>query len=412
MSEHVSEVYDDDLNGHFVALDGTELLGPSETIADELGWGYNPVLHTKTPHAVVDPMCTVTGTYNGPRLPNGDPEYGPESLVQTCKAHRVISISKMPDNPAEPQDLPWGDLVAQLGQTVEGVMQSKTNILENIATFGQTLKMVKQPLEGLRKILSSAKRGKLSFSQVMQGSASTWLEYRYGWNPLKYTFQALSEVWKRAEDHRRFLLDSRGKWISSSVSKTYSHKYPSTIESNGWNTRDVARSANIQTGIEYLSNVTTIRVGCKNFIRSDIVLQSQMQFIMQYLHANSLFDVLWELMPYSFVIDWLINVDMLQAVSSWSRLSRPDVQQIGYSIKRVFTFSGSWLAMRPFMNGYYAFYDWEYDPGYGVGNPVHWIEYNRGSGFPPNSVIGSFFGSGIGVIHGIDAASLFIKLHQ
>lgn len=316
----------------------------------------------------------------------------------------------IPANPAKPSDLPWSSMVSELGQSVEGMMQSKTNIIENIVTIGQTARMVKQPLRSVRELVKTVRKsGKLSFSQLSRTASASWMEYRYGWNPIRYSIQAISETWKKVDDHIKYINSMRGKWASIAVTRTYTHKYPSDPDCTLW--RSGSSSVNgFQYKLEDLERSTIACVSCDRYIQPEYNLASRTQLMLEYLHVTSLYDAMWELLPCSFVVDWLINVDLLAASLTRFRLARPDVINLGYSVKEIYRYQG---VVRPYSGGFFS-------PAYSSGTPnerclltpvVTRSSYIRLQGFPSGCSVAGYFGSGVNITHALDGTALFILAH-
>lgn len=319
----------------------------------------------------------------------------------------------MPANPEKPGSPPWNELTSELGESVEGHMESKTNILENIATLGQTIRMVKQPLQSCRRVISSLTNGRrLSAADYLSSGASTWMEYRYGWNPIRYSFKAISEAWKKAEDHIRYLRSVRGKWSDRAARRSYSYTYPDDATVQGW-LRDpiLYATSNPSSRLVNLSRSTVYTVSCDLYTQPGVKILSQMDYAKEYLHADSLYDVLWELLPYSFVVDWLINVDLLLAALTFSRLTRPDVRRLGYSTKEEWTFHWAILAATGGMGSSY-YCNHRFCPSVFFTQDFKKSQYVRTGGFAAGSSMSGYFGSGVNIVHGVDATALFILGHH
>lgn len=367
--------------------------------------------HSKSIPAYFDSSSNLTYLWDSQVY--GDNKYYPgwpiSATVQTELVHYSPGyVPELGTNPAAPNPLPWNELVASLGDSVELHMQSKTNVLENLATLGQTIRMVKQPLVGLRALARKEKWRYKTTAELSKLVSGGWLQYRYGWNPLRYSFQAFSEVWQKSQDHRRFLMKSLGTNVSLAARRVYTHSYPPSPKREEWSA-GTFRTQYPQIAEELISRETRICVSCDRFLSEKMKIASQMQTAMDYLHANSLFDVLWELLPFSFCVDWLINVDMLTAAGLSTRLQMPDISNLCYSIKEK-------LVWRHLMTTGYgnlvSYYNRRTNDGVGVvaeSSVGIRSTYQRNLGFPSGTDIVGFFG-GVNLIHSADATALFIQM--
>lgn len=177
------------------------------------------------------------------------------------------------------------DMVAsrawQIGRSYKLLRQGK--IKQAIAQF-TTLKQNKVPIKGDKPL-----KGK--------DLADAWLELRYGWTPLMYEIQGAIE-----------LLEEKilGGKLAQSYSKTTKVNYTdnSTVRS---------------TGIDHQHNATIndhVTISCliKPVCPTRIIL-GQLGFDNPALIA-------YELMPYSFVVDWFYNIgDYLQSQTALAGLS-------------------------------------------------------------------------------------------
>lgn len=342
----------------------------------------------------------------------GYPQYANISSAFSGVCHSSQFALNMSDYPNTnlPNPVPWNLLLSELASTVDGHMVSKTNVLENLATMGQTIKMVKNPLSSLQSLIKKTARTKrLSFSELAHASSSGWLEYRYGWNPLRYSFKALSEVWKKAEDHIRYLNSVRGKTCSRAQRREYKVSYPSSPTRTYW-AQGLSNHGYMPVfGLEVQERSTVIAVSLDLDVAITTPVYSKMQYAIEYLHADSLFDVLWELTPYSFVVDWLINTDLLAASYLSTRLQAPDVHNVCYSQKESLTYRV--LATSGLTNhcpGGYSRSNGSSSPAYLEGSIGKISTYSRYAGFPSGFDVPGLMG-GVNTIHLLDGSALIIN---
>lgn len=134
----------------------------------------------------------------------------------------------------------------------------------------------------LRKIL------RLDIPRDFQGFAANWLEARYGWRTLLFDLESLSDAIKSLDEEQR-------KRVSERVGNSQSW-----VETNEYET----------SGSNWTRNWTitdSFAVSVRGSVTAD--------FKQTAFHFNPVVTG-WELVPFSFVIDWVINVGQaLQALS-------------------------------------------------------------------------------------------------
>lgn len=179
---------------------------------------------------------------------------------------------------------------------------------ETFATLGQTISMLRRPFKGAQQLLGrmvkhrNARLGKTTKSAAL-ATSSTWLEYRYGWQPLILDCkEVIKHSHKKREDcERKHLVARAGDSFSNSGS-------------GSWPLKENVGGGRASEGTQSWSNKTRTGVGVmydvKNRTSSDELGK---------LFGTRLRDIpatLWELVPYSFVVDWFTNIgDWIQAIT-------------------------------------------------------------------------------------------------
>lgn len=210
---------------------------------------------------------------------------------------------------------------------------------ELMATFGQTVGMLRKPMHGMQSLLKkmikykNIRAGK-TVKSTLKAQADAWLEYRYGWKPLLLDCETAIDlvhdvrdgVWKR-------LVARAGESSDLNVLRPYSIssvKESTSLTSAG--TVDIRYAGSANAGVIYQVSPGT---------PSDRLLQNLG------LRARDLAPTIWELLPFSFVVDWTVNVsEWLQAVTP-----NPDVTILGswvtYKSTTDITKNGSMIFKKP-----------------------------------------------------------------
>lgn len=201
-------------------------------------------------------------------------------------------------------------------QAYSKLNSSGTGLSESLAEGAQVLSMVKSPLGGMAKILKhciwDAKRA--DFRTVKEAS-SAWLEYRYGWIPLYNTIKEMIKPLKISG-----LLDV----AASDTSETHD------IGNYSWRFLGPDGDA-----VSFLGATST---EVSEVHRHRLYYRVMDDQLYTGFHQGStifqLPQLIWELVPLSFVVDWWFGIGDYIAAHT----PNPSVQILGetYSIKIVF----------------------------------------------------------------------------
>jgi len=181
-------------------------------------------------------------------------------------------------------------------------------LAEQLNDLGQTVGMLRSPFKTARQLVMkmtkyrNARLGKTAKSAA-KASADAWLEYRYGWKPLILDAETIiKESHKfRARCDRIHLVARAQENHTSNVSGTWPATY---FPASSW-----ASAGSISRNL-------TVR--CSAGVIYDVKSRNTIEDLNTLL-GTRLRDVpatLWEILPYSFVVDWFVNVgSWLQAVT-------------------------------------------------------------------------------------------------
>lgn len=175
------------------------------------------------------------------------------------------------------------------------------------AELGKTMSMVNQAKRRLvRLIVNIFKHRKLgfptSFPDLISKISKFWLEYRYGWRPLLYDLEDIRQsIESMKELERTRYKDRVGKNWALSSQET-------------WTVSGTPRSLR-STKVDYY------KLGVRGMVAADIQLSKAR--INVPLTA-------WELVTFSFIVDWLINVGQAIEAMSLVALSTNHTSAYGY----------------------------------------------------------------------------------
>lgn len=223
---------------------------------------------------------------------------------------------------------------------------------ETMAMLGGALNALRQPWKELlripRKFLTWNKKRKASYM------SSRWLEYRYGIMPLVMDI----------DDLRRVYMNGIKRDVSS-IHRCSSRMVVTntTVQSGGSYSRSSPSYYRFQWRIVH---ETEINLTCHVYYRTTVPLDT-LGFSLENIPS-----ILWELVPYSFVVDWFFGI------GQWLRAVMPkpghDVLGNTVGIKRRYTYHCGCVDLRPITT-----FQWRYHNG---NFPTHsftdtWLAYTR-----------------------------------
>lgn len=245
----------------------------------------------------------------------------------------------------------------------------KTSIPVAFAEGRETVRMFKETAEKLYKAYKAFRRGSyrtaanlLGIGKPVKGSANNWLQYQYGWSPLVADLVGLAELAAQQLALGGRKPRFRASGYNTETGPAYS-SWPDFvggfgITSYGGNLRgriDIPPPSYIGKAwlyleVEYSSTALASQLGFGGF--SDIL------------------SVAWELIPFSFVADWIVNVgNNLEAMSALSGLK---VLDAGEGCEQKFTIYYKLIDVTQF-----GWYKCEMDQNTGPFGVAYKREYSR-----------------------------------
>lgn len=187
-----------------------------------------------------------------------------------------------------------------------------------LAEFRQTQQMFKTAIERVGLYGAKAARNAWRFKDRASAFASLWLEYRYGWLPACYSL----------DDARRALMLEKAKYAYGKSSQTVTFNDSATI--------DISNTS--------YTDVTVETVAAQHIVRGWAASDISSPFGSTGWGLDPI-KTAWELVPFSFVIDWFVQVgSWIDSVSPFTpgRLAASGVS-IRSSISREATRVSDWL---------------------------------------------------------------------
>jgi len=221
----------------------------------------------------------------------------------SAKPYTNIAYGIRDNNPPYPllvPDLSFGALQDRCMEKIYDQIRGKSNLAVDLAEGHQTLRMLRNTLK-LRSLLGEFFKEFVNpknkrFMRLSKGQrrldylSSKWLEYRYGWQPLVYSiYDAMDTLGKTYVD--RSIVPCKARASMSDVD-------------------NLVRGSGTYSDLR-ISEFGRLNKRCEVSIHFHLPPGLQ---IYDWTSLNPL-GIAWELMPLSFVADWVLNVS--QQLSLW-----------------------------------------------------------------------------------------------
>lgn len=170
---------------------------------------------------------------------------------------------------------------------------------EILNDLDQTVEMLRRPMKGSIDLLNrmtkcrKLKLGKTTASAT-KATTNAWLEYRYGWKPLLMDADNIVRSATRIVASPKKRLVARASQVQSrNSSNSFSDNMGGTTWLKASGTVSQTESVSVHAGILY-----------------DVVNRTTSEELLAFfgLRPRDVPATLWEVVPYSFVVDWFVNV--------------------------------------------------------------------------------------------------------
>lgn len=182
---------------------------------------------------------------------------------------------------------------------------------EFIRDLSTTLSMFRRPFQSSTKLLGKMKTyrskrvGKTAVSAT-KASLHAWLEYRYGWRPvIGDMIKIMTQAADRASTINPLLVSRASEVTTNTLSQTFVDQ-PIQFDPTGFG---LAKASGSVSG----SHSVGAHAGVIYTVKEDSA-QASLKYLG--LRSKDLLATAWEIMPYSFVVDWFLNIGTwLEAVT-------------------------------------------------------------------------------------------------
>jgi hypothetical protein len=301
----------------------------------------------------------------------------------------------------------WFHLLDSFNEALDSFIPTSFFVGEDIVehdVFVTAFKLVLNPTSAIKTLIKAGikhvkKYNRRSLGHVAKelakDGANGFLNFNFAIKPaindIKSTIAAHEKVNKRMD----FLIRNKGRYVPVRVSQKFLREPDITAGINPGNTTVFAATTN--------RRVATIGAWAK--VNEDLTYKETWKAYLEYFGVNKVVGLAWELIPFSFVVDWFTNAQ--ERINSLTRLrfGGPfvDIQGICSSDKLT---TESTLYMWPGRNPAYSASITHPDRHFKIGTLTS-TSYSRIPGIPDTSGVVDF--STLGLFHGLAASSLLIQ---
>jgi hypothetical protein len=304
----------------------------------------------------------------------------------------------------------WFALADQFNESCDQYTRSGFLIGEDMAEneiFVDAIKLVINPSHAIRIFLKAAKGikniRKMSLGRaahhIAKKSSNAYLAYTFGVKPAINDIKDAIDAHSKVSSRLSYLRRNAGLFVPIRAKK----EIPSVLGSE-----PPEISPGLSDDLKWFTakHSSTAVISALGRVRSDLTYGSDWLAYLQYFGVNKVIGLAWELIPFSFVVDWFTNAQ--ERLNSLTRLRIGDgpfveFRNICHSVK-----------LHHSENLYYipgrdeSFGGGPIDPSSAIVVASRdYIDYNRGLGIPDTSGVFDF--STLGLFHAITGASLIVQ---
>lgn len=317
----------------------------------------------------------------------------------------------------------WTDLINKLADQLNGRIDEGSLLLVTLAEARKTIQMVKNPFSLLKPDWRK-RAGNSPIRDLVKRGANVWLEHLYGWKACYWDIQSVSKTAAALYSQPNCeMFDGWFQRYSSSKEETI----PPAASWSGYSDSEWAELCSYFPTTNYSSlsawrnrsrgGKVTYCVGCRSIMDLQQRYSNTRRFLNAFgLDAPSIASTLWELVPFSFVIDWFVDTRGLWVSIPKRRLLQSDVRQLGTSETIRTTSDWQMTFGRTPYYGYGLGTPWSYQMPIGYSGSNFWVgaskynRYRRTTGLPDTSLITSgFLTRGLNLSQAISGISLILQ---
>jgi hypothetical protein len=309
------------------------------------------------------------------------------------------------DNTANPD---WFALLDSFNEALDSFIPQSFFVGEDMVeheVFKTAIQLVLNPSRAISTLIKHGvkhvknyrkKTLKHVVKQLSKDGANGFLNWNFAVKPAIHDIVETVNAHQKVNKRMSFLIRNRGRYVPVRVKQEFLQKA---------DTPDLGSNPGPHDLIVIDENHLEAHIGAWAKVREDLTYGETWKAYLEYFGVNKVVGLAWELIPFSFVVDWFTNAQERLNSLTRIRLGGPfcDIQGICSSTKKTST---SRLFIWPGRHPYLSLHATNPDSLYEVGS-FQTSLYNRLPGIPDTSGVVDF--STLGLFHGVAGASLIIQ---
>jgi hypothetical protein len=205
----------------------------------------------------------------------------------------------------------WYSLTSQFNETCDSFIPSSQLLGEALYEHGifvDAMRYVLNPSSILKDFLKGVvklgleKKNLGTIARIVKGSSNAWLSYNFGVKPAIKDLTTALTAHQRVQKRLWYLSNNGGSYVPLRVRQTFSSSFVNTA---------IPTSYPIATPTTYrkwiISKESTACISAWGKVRDDLNWKDVWSAYLQYFGINKVVGLAWELIPFSFVLDWFTN---------------------------------------------------------------------------------------------------------
>lgn len=201
----------------------------------------------------------------------------------------------------------WFALIHDLNEQLEKNSPREFFLAEMLIEykiFADALKLLINPSRGIKSLLTLGKR--LSFDgplgkmrTISKNTSKAYLGYSFGVKPALNDIASLFSAHDRVHKRMKYFRENAGKWTSVSSRMVI----PSNVSHTAWPAVTFSQLLRLKTEEKFVLAVASCQAKVKRYFSAQDVWQAYYE----YFALGDVIQLGWELIPFSFVLDWFTN---------------------------------------------------------------------------------------------------------
>lgn len=174
--------------------------------------------------------------------------------------------------------------------------------------FIDALKYVINPSRLIKDFLAGVvglglkKKNLGTIARIIKGSSNAWLSYNFGVKPAIEDVVKILSAHERVQQRLFYLSNNGGSYVPIRVRRTFDSSFTNTSVPTSY---PIVGNTSVRKW--YISKQSTACIGAWGKVRNDLNWKDAWTAYLQHFGVNKVIGLAWELIPFSFVLDWFTN---------------------------------------------------------------------------------------------------------